>query len=147
MSVRDPEWDRLLGARGEEIVYLEEIKRLLDAGYESPESHVAWTSRDNPIADHDIRSVAEDGGPLWIEVKSTSGVDGNFEWSESEVAKAMTERGRYVLYRVYRVNSTNPPFKRFPDPLSMIESGQLRIGLGSIRAHVESAETSQGKKE
>ena len=138
---RDPEWDRLIGERGEEIIYLRELERVRNAGHESPESLVTWVSRDDPTADHDIRSVAEDGGTLWIEVKSTSGLDGSFDWPESEVARAMAERERYVLCRVYLVNSTNPLVKRFCDPLSMIESGHIRLGLGSVRARVESAET------
>ena len=135
----DPEWDHRLGERGEEIVYLQEVKRLREAGYESPEALVCWVARDNPTADHDIRSVAEDGDTLWIEVKSTSGSDGNFDWPESEVAKAMAEPEHYVLCRVYRVNSTNPLVKRFPNPLSMIELGRMRLGLGSVRAQVEPA--------
>ena len=142
-SPRDQERDRLLGERGEEIVYLRELERVRDAGCESPESLVIWVSRDDPTADHDIRSVAEDGATLWIEVKSTSGSDGNFEWPESEVARAMAERGHYVLCRVYRVDSKNPLIKPFHDPLSMIESGRMRLGLGSVRAQVESAETTQ----
>ena len=142
-SPRDPEWDRILGERGEEIVYLRELERIRDAGYESPESLVTWDSRDDPTADHDIRSVARDGSTLWIEVKSTSGLDGNFDWPESEVAKAMSEREHYLLCRVYRVSSTNPLVKRFSNPLSMIESGHIRLGLGSVRAQVESAGTNQ----
>ena len=140
-SPRDPEWNRLLGERGEELVYLSELERVRDAGYESPESLVIWVSREDPTADHDIRSVAEDEATLWIEVKSTSGSDGNFDWPESEVARAMAERGHYLLCRVYRVDSKNPLVKRFADPLSMIESGHMRLGLGSVRARVESAET------
>ncbi len=142
-SPRDPEWDSLLGERGEEIAYLLELERVREAGHEPPESVVTWVSRDDPTADHDIRSIAKDGAPLWIEVKSTSGSDGNFDWPESEVAKAMAEREHYVLCRVYRVDSNSPLMKRFHDPLSMIESGQIRLGLGSVRAQVESAETSQ----
>ncbi len=138
-SPRNPEWDRLLGERGEEIVYLLELARVRDAGCDSPESLVTWVSRDDPTADHDIRSVGSDGETLWIEVKSTTGLDGNFDWPESEVAKAMEGREHYVLCRVYRVDSTNPLIKRFPDPLSMIESGHMRLGLGSVRAQVESA--------
>ena len=76
-------------------------------------------------------------------MKSTSGSDGNFDWPESEVARAMAEREHYVLCRVYRVDSKNPLIKRFADPLSMIESGHMRLGLGSVRAQVESAETTQ----
>ena len=140
-SPRDQDRDRLLGERGEEIVYLCELQRVRDAGHKSPESFVTWVSRDDPTADHDIRSVAEDGTTMWIEVKSTSGSDGNFDWPESEVARAMAAREQYVLCRVYRVDSKNPLIKRFHDPLSMIESGQMRLGLGSVRAQVESAET------
>ncbi len=143
LSPRDPEWDRLLGERGEELVYLSELERVRDAGYEFPESHVIWVSRDDPTADHDIRSVGESGAKLWIEVKSTSGSDGTFDWPESEVARAMAEREHYVLCRVYCVDGNNPLIKRFHDPLSMIESGQMRLGLGSVRAQVESAETTQ----
>ena len=113
------------------------------AGHECPESIVTWVSRDDPTANHDIRSVGESGAKLWIEVKSTSGSDGTSDWPESEVAKAMAEREHYVLCRVYRVNSKNPLIKRFIDPLSKIESGQIRLGLGSLRAQVESAETTQ----
>ena len=142
-TARDPEWDRLLGERGEEIVYLRELERIRDAGCESPEALVTWVSRDEPTADHDIRSVTEDGSTLWIEVKSTSGSDGTFDWPESEVARAMAEREHYVLCRVYRVDTKKPLIKRFADPLSMIESGQIRLGLGSVRAQVESAETTQ----
>ena len=142
-SPRDPEWDRLLGERGEEIAYLRELERVRAAGHDSPESIVTWVSRDDPTADHDIRSVEESGATLWIEVKSTSGSDGTFDWPESEVARAMAEREHYVLCRVYRVDSKNPLIKRFHDPLSLIESGQVRLGLGSVRAQVESAETTQ----
>ena len=142
-SPRDPERDRLLGERGEKVVYLRELERVRDAGHKSPESLVAWVSRDNPTTDHDIRSIADDGTTLWIEVKSTSGLDGNFDWPESEVARAMAVREHYVLCRVYRVDSKNPLIKRFHDPLSMLEAGHMRLGLGSIRAQVESAETTQ----
>ena len=136
----DPDWDRILGQRGEEIVYLRELERVREAGTKSPDSLVRWVSRDDPTADHDIRSVAEDGSPLWIEVKSTSGMDGNFDWPESEVAKALRERERYILCRVYRVNSVEPLVKRFRDPLSMVESGRMRLVLGSVRARVEPAD-------
>ena len=76
-------------------------------------------------------------------MKSTSGLDGNFDWPESEVAMAMAEREHYVLCRVYRVYRKNPLIKRFHDPRPMIESGHMRLGLGSVRAQVESVETTQ----
>jgi hypothetical protein len=50
-----------------------EIDRLRAAGHPDPEKLAVWTSRSDPGADHDILSVAADGKPLWIEVKSTTG--------------------------------------------------------------------------
>ena len=122
---------------------MRELERVRAAGHESPESVVTWVSRDDPTADHDIRSVGESGATLWIEVKSTSGSEGTFDWPESEVARAMAEREHYVLCRVYRADSKFPLIKRFQDPLSMIESGHMRLGLGSVRAQVESADSTQ----
>ena len=138
-SPRNPEWDREIGRRGEEIAYRYEIERVREMGHDSPSSFVTWVADEDPTADHDIRSITEDGSQLWIEVKSTSGSDGRFEWPVSEIAKAMAEREHYVLYRVYRADSTSPILKRFPNPLSMIDSRQMRLGLGTIRAQVESA--------
>jgi len=53
----------------------------------------------------------------------------------------MAEREHYVLCRVYRVDSKDVLIKPFYDPLSMIEAGRMRLGLGSVRAQVESAGT------
>lgn len=50
-------------------------------GFDPREDHVVWLSKDNPGADHKIRSVAAHGGAIWIEVKSTTGFDGTFDWS------------------------------------------------------------------
>jgi hypothetical protein len=40
---------------GEEIVYRRELLRVKHLGYDPPEDYVIWTSRNEPLADHDIK--------------------------------------------------------------------------------------------
>jgi len=61
---------------------------------------VVWTSASDLGADHDILSVADDGGHFWVEVKSTTGSHGRFDWPRSEFEPTLRARERYVLYRV-----------------------------------------------
>lgn len=127
----------LLGRRGEELVYRMELQKVRDMGYPEPERYVSWTSRDEPGADHDIRSIDAQGRPRWIEVKSTTGVDGRFEWSRKEFEKALRERERYELWRVYRVADHAPVAKCFPNPTRMIGARQITLELGMLRANIE----------
>jgi hypothetical protein len=134
------ERDRELGERGEALVYQMELERVRKAGHPDPESVVIWTSRTDPGADHDICSQDENGDPRWIEVKSTSGMDGQFDWSRKEFEKAVRERERYELWRVYRANTTEPIAKCFPNPGKLIGISRIRLELGTIRANVEAAD-------
>jgi hypothetical protein len=110
---------------------------LHSAGHPSPEEVVVWTSAADPGADHDIRSVADDGKPLWIEVKSTAGRDGNFDWPKNEFQKALREGSHYELWRVYEAASEHPIAKRFPDPVNLVREGKLRIDLATLRAVIQ----------
>lgn len=134
------ERDRELGERGEALVYQLELERVRKAGHPNPESVVIWTSRTDPGADHDICSQDENGNPRWIEVKSTSGMDGQFDWSRKEFEKAVRERERYELWRVYRANTTEPIAKCFPNPGKLIGNSRIRLELGTIKANVEAAD-------
>ena len=107
------------------------------AGHPSPNEVVVWTSAADPGADHDIRSVADDGKPLWIEVKSTAGRDGNFDWPKNEFQKALREGSHYELWRVYEAVSGHPIAKRFPDPVNLVREGKLRIDLATLRAVIQ----------
>jgi hypothetical protein len=49
----------LSAERGEELVYCMEIERVRSMGYQVPEHHVVWTSRTDPSADQDIKSISE----------------------------------------------------------------------------------------
>jgi hypothetical protein len=96
-SASEVERDRNVGRRGEELVYLMELECVRAMGHERPEDLVIWTSNADPGADHDIRSLGEDGSLRWIEVKSTTGTDGRFEWSRQEFEKALREGDSYEL--------------------------------------------------
>ncbi|MGO8661552.1 DUF3883 domain-containing protein [Rhizobium ruizarguesonis] len=133
----DVERDRSLGERGEALVLKLEVERLRALGHDSPESLVAWTSKTDAGADHDIRSIASDGKPLFIEVKSTTGIDGRFEWSRREFEKALREGEHYELWRVYNVGTRSPVAKPFPNPVDLLGRGLLRLELSTLRAFVE----------
>jgi hypothetical protein len=127
----------LLGQRGEELIYRMELKRVSELGYEKPERYVIWTSRDEPGADHDIRSIDAEGRPRWLEVKATMGSDGRFDWPRKEFEKAFRERDRYELWRVYRVADKTPVAKCFPNPAKMLGARQILLELGLLRAKIE----------
>jgi hypothetical protein len=112
-----------LGERGEALIYRMELEKVRAMGYAEPERYVIWTSRAQPGADHDIRSIDADGRPRWLEVKSTTGSDGRFEWPRQEFEKALRERERYELWRVYRVAEHTPTAKCFP----RADSGQVAL--------------------
>jgi len=131
------ERDQLVGTRGEEIVYRQELEKVRRFGHARPEDYVSWTSRSNPGADHDIRSITEDSQPLWIEVKSTAGTDGRFDWPKKEFEKALREGNHYELWRVYEADTAHPTIKRFRDPVSLLRRAALRLDLGTLRAMVE----------
>jgi len=136
----DAAQDLLIGDRGEELVYRSELERVRSLGYEAPERYVIWISRNDAGADHDIQSVTDDGGLLWIEVKSTTGTDGWFYWPKKEFEKALRERERYELWRVYESHTTHPVAKCFRDPIALLNRNALRLELGTLRAVIEPLE-------
>ena len=129
--------DRAVGLQGEALIHRQEIERVRALGYDDPESHVVWVSQTNPGADHDILSIGPDGGPIWIEVKSTTGSDGRFDWSIAEFEKALREGPRYQLWRVYDVGGTSPTAKCFDNPASLLLTPTIRLEISSLRAFVE----------
>jgi len=133
-SPQEQEEDRRLGQRGEALVYREEVKRVRALGY--PASRVAWTSQSNPAADHDIRSVADDGADLWIEVKATTGRHGRFDWSRGEFELAVGAREHYVLCRVYEADTTRPSYVRIADPVAKLLAGEMRLDISNLAAEV-----------
>ena len=132
---RNEERDRLIGRRGEEIVFMLEKERVREAGYR--EDRVRWVSEANPASDFDIESVDDDGEKLFIEVKATTGPDGKFYWSMPEFQRALQKKNRYILYRVYLVSDPSPIVCPFRNPVALISSGSLHLDIASFRAEVQ----------
>jgi hypothetical protein len=99
-------------------------------------SRVIWTADSDPGADYDIKSVDDDGGDLWVEVKATTGRDGQFSWPAAEFQLAIRARSRYALYRVYEADTTTPFFRVIRDPIGSFDAGELRLDLDSLRGDV-----------
>lgn len=129
------ERDREVGQRGEEIIFLLEVERVERLGY--PRSRVVWVANESPSADYDILSVDENGRDQWIEVKSTTGRHGHFQWSIAELKKAIQEREQYILWRVYETGTLNPSVKSFPDPFGMIIRHSMWLDIASLSVEVE----------
>jgi len=135
----DVEWDKMVGRRGEELIFLRELERVKALGY--PESRVVWKSEEDPGADYDILSVGDDGEALWLEVKSTTGRDGRFRWPKAEFEKAIQKRSRYILYRVYEAHTTYPSVKEFVDPIGLLLSQRMRLDIATLNAQIEPIRT------
>lgn len=130
--------DHALGRQGEEVVLREERDRLAARGI--PPDRAVWVAQADPTADHDIRSVHEDGGALYIEVKSTRGRDGRFSWPRAEFQLALRQRRRYVLVRVYEADTTAPVVVDFPDPIGLLQQGRLSLDLEALSADIGRAD-------
>ena len=126
--------DLVLATRAEELIYRDECERVRALGLDA--SRVEWTSRTNPSADHDIKSINERGGDLWIEVKATRGRDGHFDWPRSEFELALGAREDYVLCRVYEAHTRKPSLRRIQDPVSKLASNEIRLDVSNVGAEV-----------
>lgn len=124
-----------LGERGEQLVFDYEVRQAIARG-QSPEE-VRWVSRGDSYADHDIRLHDEKGQDIYIEVKSTADRHGAIEWSMAEFSRAVEAGKRYILVRVYEVDSDHPTMKRFRDPIGMLKRGELVLDVASLRVEVE----------
>lgn len=133
-SHQEAEDDKAVGRRGEEIVLGIERERVSRLGL--PPDRVTWTADTVPGADHDIKSADDDGNDLWVEVKSTTGRDGQFSWPVAEFRLAVRARHRYVLYRVYEADTTAPSYRRIRDPIGSFDAGQLRLDLDRLTGDV-----------
>ncbi len=122
--------DQAVGRRGEEIVLALEKARADRLGF--PADRVTWTAGADTSADHDITSVDDDGEALWVEVKSTTGRDGQFSWPAAEFRLAVRARRRYVLYRVYETGTTTPSWTRIRDPIGAFDAGELRLDIDRL---------------
>ena len=109
-----------------------ETSTALDKKLGLPAERVIWVAAEAPFADHDIKSVDDDGEDLWVEVKSTSGRDGRFSWPGAEFRLAVRARRRYLLYRIYEAGTMSPSWICVRDPIGLFETGGLRLDLDRL---------------
>jgi hypothetical protein len=127
--------DEEIGRRGEEIVYNLEKERVRRLGLSTEK--VVWVAKNRPTANHDIQSIDKDGSKLFLEVKSTSGTGGRFFWSKAEFQLALTERGSYILCRVYNAGTQTPKIRQFRDPIALLKNGALELDFESLKGEIE----------
>ena len=92
--------NKLLGNRGEEIVFSLEKKDLEKIGKKELAKKVQWVSKTDDSLGYDILSYDEDGKPKYIEVKSTNQSqksNANFSISSNQYRKAK-ELENYYFY-------------------------------------------------
>jgi hypothetical protein len=125
---RSTETARANGRRGEAWAFIQEKTRLELLGLDP--QVVQWISNIDEAANHDLKSLDEDGEPIFIEVKATDSSDPTtpFEISSGELAMANRHRNRYFVYHVLDVNAEAPQIIRYRDPL-----GRIQKGLGDLR--------------
>ena len=88
--------------------------------------------------------MADDGGDLWLEVKSTTGLHGRFDWPRAEFELGLRARERYVLCRVYEVDSTTPTVRREFDPVAKLLAGAMRLDISTLAAEIAPLTASLG---
>jgi hypothetical protein len=123
---------REVGRRGEEAAYAFECRRVKEAGLDP--SVVVWQSQQDETSPYDIQSV-EDGQVLYIEVKSTTGMDpgAEFDVSSPELAWAISNGQRYAIYRVVDVDSCAPRIYRYTDIGEKLNAGYATLSLSGAR--------------
>ena len=122
------EAQRIRAKQAEELVVLEEKKRLSKIGRQDLAKLVIRVSADNVSAGYDIVSFNSDGLPRFIEVKSSTGRAIRFEWSVREREVASENGERYWIYFVPLANILEKrtlPILMISDPIMLIGSGKL----------------------
>ena len=126
-------WDRLEAQRqrareAEELVVVEERKRLARLGRSDLAELVVRISAEDVAAGYDIESFEQDGWPRLIEVKSSVGRAIRFEWSIREREMASENRDRYWIYFVPLANvlqKRSLPIWMLRNPIALLRSGKL----------------------
>jgi hypothetical protein len=94
-----------LGTAGEEYILKCEQNRLNRCGRADLAAQVKWVAKDDDGLGYDVLSYDEEGGELYVEVKTTNG-GGNtrFFITDNELAVARHHCDAYRLYRLFHFN-------------------------------------------
>jgi hypothetical protein len=122
--------NRSLGRSGEQWVVSYERNRLTRAGRSDLAAAVEWVSdTQGDGAGYDVRSKQDEGGDLFIEVKTTNGGELTaFVLTECELACAREFGPRFRLYRVFNF-ARSPRLFIVPGPLEVLslEPSEYRV--------------------
>lgn len=123
--------NKLLGNRGEEIVFNLEKKWLIDLKHRELAEKVEWVSKKDDSLGYDIKSFEENGDEKFIEVKSTSqspDSNANFLISSNQYFKAK-DIENYYFYIVFNAKSKKPRIWRIKNPLRYENNGLTLIPI------------------
>jgi len=106
------------GSKGEELVLMEEIKRLEDTGHKDLALKVKRVSVDDDTLGYDVLSFDQDGSERYIEVKTSAKKSTNirFFMSQNEHDASRTLNNYYIYY-VDGINDIKPRITQIKDPL------------------------------
>lgn len=117
--------NKLLGNRGEEIVFDLEKNWLIRIKQKELSEKVEWVSRKDDSLGYDIKSFEENGQEKFIEVKSTNqspDSNANFLISSNQYSQAKKIRN-YYFYIVFNAKSKKPKIWKIQNPLQYENSG------------------------
>jgi len=117
--------NKLLGNRGEEIVFNLEKKHLEEIGNRELANKVKWACKEDDSLGYDILSFEEDGTAKYIEVKATSQTEkciANFMISNNQYSKAKNIKN-YYFYIVFSAKGKEPKIWKIKDPLQYENKG------------------------
>ncbi|MGE0792667.1 MAG: DUF3883 domain-containing protein [Candidatus Woesearchaeota archaeon] len=121
----EEKYKKILGNRGEEIVYAKEKQYLISIGRKDLSEKVILLSKKDDSLGYDILSFEENGDEKYIEVKSTSNSinsNANFLISSNQYHKAKKIKN-YYFYVVFSAKSKFPKIWRLKNPLSYENRG------------------------
>lgn len=103
------------GLSGEALVLEYEKARLEKLGRKDLAKRVKWVSQESDDYGYDVESfdITETGEKIkkYIEVKSSTGnIDGSFYISSNELTKSAEYGDKYVLFRIYDIDSMKPKY-------------------------------------
>ncbi|PJE81423.1 hypothetical protein COU58_02585 [Candidatus Pacearchaeota archaeon CG10_big_fil_rev_8_21_14_0_10_32_42] len=124
--------NKLLGTRGEEIVFNLEQRYLNSIGKQELANKVKWVSKEDDSLGYDILSFEEDGKEKYIEVKSTSQSEkgnANFLISSNQYSKAKRIKN-YYFYIVFNTKGKEPKVWKIKEPLQYENKGLTLTPIG-----------------
>jgi len=117
--------NKLLGNRGEEIVFNLEKRHLESIGKQELANKIKWVSKEDDSLGYDILSFEENGEEKYIEVKSTSqseNCNANFLISSNQYSKAKRIKN-YYFYIVFNTKGKEPKIWKIKELLQYENKG------------------------